>query len=149
MSDRTYVSVQVLAWPEDPDQINAIRSMLAGLGLVASDVDIDYGLAYGASDDQVCCGAIGEHVVPALKAAPDATVKAYESPAYDWLGDLAWSAPGLGVYQQNCDDSGHPVFYASEVAAMVASAVAGTDETDALTGRPWLRAFASLEKAAR
>lgn len=76
------------------------------------------------------------------EAAPGVVVTAHTSPKFEYLGDLAKYAPGLGFWQCVCDDAGYALFTAEEIA----SARTMSDEAFAkLIGSPWDDALAALD----
>ena len=139
MGDRTWGELTVLDLDTEkyPDEAAAIIAVIGDAGLeyqwdCPDDVDPFTTLQVGHryADDQVSCGFVYDHLVDLPEAAPHATFFGYETPKYEWLGDLLIHVPGLGSWWQTCGENGNPVFSIVEVQAIA----------DAAAGRPGQRA---------
>lgn len=75
------------------------------------------------------------------EAAPGIVVTAHTSPKYEYLGDLAQYAPGIGFWSCVCDDSGDAIYTAEE---MYAARTMSDADFDRLVGKPWDEAIAAF-----
>lgn len=146
MSDRSYFQLRFYSVP--PDEDAAIREVMAD-----HDLDTDATIPLVNDDDawdaEECALDMYERVGYDLAGvAPGSTFACWSDPKYEYPGGLVMHAPGLGIFDHDCDSNGNATFTAAEVASFVTEARQpdGTIDTaifEHKLGLPWDAAIAA------